>query len=61
MHTIIIGLFAFSERSFCVSAAWDALPAGGKPAVGAFYASGGRRERAEKVDKLLLQLQCKNF
>jgi hypothetical protein len=59
MHTIIIYSFTFSARFSCLSAAWGALPAGGKPAGGARYAGDRQEKRAETVNKLYWRIELK--
>ena len=58
---LTICLFTFSARFFCLSAAQNAPPAGGRPAGGAFCAADKQKKRAEKVNKLASRLQCKIF
>jgi hypothetical protein len=59
MHEIITCLFAFSARFIRLSAAQNALPAGGKPAGSAPHAADKQKNRAEKVNNLSLRSQFK--
>jgi hypothetical protein len=54
-------LFTFSARFFCLSAAQNALPAGGNPAGSAPHAADKQEKSAEKVNKLFSRLQFKIF
>jgi len=49
---LIICLLTFSADFFCLSAAQNAPPAGGRPDGGAFCAADKQKKCAEKVNKL---------